>query len=142
MAPTGYLEGWAVFSEFMIAKRAQKYGVNASLLEKYNGIITNILIPGYISIKVNYDGWTKSSINQYLSGYGLDQDEYVDILYEYAVNVPLYFFNYTMGIVNTLRIYDSVAPKNDSQLSDFLARYLSYGPCYFDILNREFGITD
>lgn len=142
LAPSGYSEGWAVFSEFIISAHAVKYNINTCLIEKYEGIMTNILIPGYVSVKVNYDGWTKEDIKNYLQEYSLSNDDYVDIIYEYAVNVPLYFFNYAMGFTNTMRIYNAFAPKNDSQLKDFLAQYLSYGPCYYDILNEKFGISD
>ena len=141
IAPSGYLEGWAVFSELMIASRADKYNANACLLYQYNDIILNILVPGYISIRVNCDGWTKADIKDYLKLFSLDEDEYVDILYEYAVDVPLYFFNYAMGFTNTMRIYEHVDPQNDAELRDFLAAYLGYGPCYFDILNEKFGVN-
>ena len=140
ITPSGYSEGWAVFSELMIAKHADKYNINTCLIEKDENIVTNILIPGYVSIKVNHDGWTKDDISSYLAGYMISNEDYVDLLYEYSVDVPLYFFNYAMGFANLMRIYDNVAYDTDQQLSQFLERYLSYGPCFFDILNEKFGV--
>ncbi len=140
LTPSGYSEGWAVFSELMIAKRAEQYNVNTCVIEKDENIVTNILIPGYVSIKVNHDGWTKQDISDYLAGYMISNDDYVDLLYEYAVDVPLYFFNYAMGFTNTMRIYNEVDPSNDQQLKQFLEEYLSCGPCYFDVLNEKFGV--
>ncbi len=140
ITPSGYSEGWAVFSELMIAKHADKYNINTCLIEKDENIVTNILIPGYVSIKVNHDGWTKDDISSYLAGYMISNEDYVDLLYEYSVDVPLYFFNYAMGFANLMRIYNNVAHDTDQQLSQFLERYLSYGPCFFDILNEKFGV--
>lgn len=141
-SPSGYSEGWAVFSELMIASRAERYGVNACLLEQYNSIACNIIIPAYISLKVNYNGWDKSAIESYLTPYGLNDPDYIDVIYEYAVNMPDYFFNYAMGFANTYRIYHKVNPKTDSELKAFFSEYLSLGPCCFDVLLKHFNVTD
>lgn len=140
LAPTAYLEGWAVFSELMVAGMASKYNTNACLVEQYNDILCNIMIPAYISIMVNCEGWQEAEIRDYLIGFGLNDDDYVDILREYAVDVPLYFFNYAMGFVNTYRIYEKVKPQSDSELLSFFESYLGAGPCYYDILNEKFGV--
>ena len=141
-APSGYSEGWAVFSELMIASRAERYGVNACLLEQYNSIACNIIIPAYISLKVNYNGWDKSEIEDYLTPYGLNSSEYIDIIYGYAINMPDYFFNYAMGFANTYRIYHKVNPKTDAELKAFFSEYLGLGPCCFDVLLKHFNVTD
>ncbi|MBQ4429688.1 MAG: DUF885 family protein [Clostridia bacterium] len=141
-SPSGYSEGWAVFSELMIASRAERYGVNACLLEQYNSIACNIIIPAYISLKVNYNGWDKSEIESYLTPYGLNDSGYIDIIYGYAVNMPDYFFNYAMGFANTYRIYHKVNPKTDSELKAFFSEYLSLGPCCFDVLLKHFNVTN
>ena len=141
-SPSGYSEGWAVFSELMIASRAERYGVNACLLEQYNSIACNIIIPAYISLKVNYSGWDKSEIESYLTPYGLNDSDYIDIIYGYAVNMPDYFFNYAMGFANTYRIYHKVNPKTDSELKAFFSEYLSLGPCCFDVLLKHFNVTN
>lgn len=140
IAPTGYSEGWAVFSELFIAGRASKYNVNDCLLEQYNSIICNILIPAYVSIKVNTEGWDTDDILEYLSNYGLNSEDYANILFEYSVNMPTYFFNYAMGLVNTMRIYEKVNPTTDQQKAAFFKEYLEFGPCYYDILNKHFGV--
>ena len=124
----------------MVAGMASKYNTNACLVEQYNDILCNIMIPAYISIMVNCEGWQEAEIRDYLIGFGLNDDDYVDILREYAVDVPLYFFNYAMGFVNTYRIYEKVKPQSDSELLSFFESYLGAGPCYYDILNEKFGV--
>lgn len=139
-APTGYTEGWAVFSELMVAERAEKYGRNGGLLNEYNSTVANILLPCYISLKVNTEGWTKTEVKEHLEAYGLGIDAYVDLVYEYAVDVPTYFFNYAMGFVNTFNIYKSVSPETNEQFRSFITKYLNYGPCRFEVLFDAFGI--
>lgn len=141
-APSGYSEGWAVFSELMVAERAEKYNANAALLSQYNGIIYNKLIPCYISLKVNTEGWTKDNISNYLANYGLDVEALIDILYEYAVDVPTYFFDYAMGFVNTYRVYKKAAPETDAEYLEFITKYLELGPCNFEVLFEAFGVAD
>ena len=140
-APSGYSEGWAVFSELMIASKAERYGANACLIDRYNSFACNIIIPAYISLRVNYNGWDKQRIGEYLESYGLNQSEYINIIYEYAVNMPDYFFNYGMGFANTYRIYQKVNPKTDAELLAFFKEYLDLGPCCYDVLFKHFGIT-
>ncbi len=141
-APSGYSEGWAVFSELMMASRAERYGANACLLDQYNSIASNILIPAYVSLRVNCDGWDKVRIGKFLQDFGLNDEAYIDIIYEYAVNMPDYFFNYAMGFANTYKIYQFVSPKTDDELKTFLSDYLGMGPCCFDVLFERFGIKN
>jgi len=81
-APTGYSEGWAVFSELFISGISEKYGVGGCTLREYESVLANILIPAYVSIKVNCEGWTTEDIGDYLKSFGLDQQEYIDVIYE------------------------------------------------------------
>lgn len=139
-APIGYTEGWAVFSELMIAGEAEEYGTSICTIKQLESILCNILIPAYVSTMVNLRGGTKAEIREYLVQFGLDVDDYVDILYEYAVDMPLYFFDYALGYMYTTLIYDSVGPKTVEEKNAFFTEYLGYGPCQFDILFDKFDI--
>lgn len=141
-APTGYSEGWAVFSELFISGISEKYGVGGCTLREYESVLANILIPAYVSIKVNCEGWTTEDIGDYLKSFGLDQQEYIDVIYEYSIDMPLYFFNYAMGYVYTNKIYESVNHRSDGDKTAFFKRYLNMGPCMFDILFEEFGTEE
>ena len=111
-------------------------------LREYESVLANILIPAYVSIKVNCEGWTTGDIGDYLKSFGLDQQEYIDVIYEYSIDMPLYFFNYAMGYVYTNKIYESVNHRSDGDKTAFFKRYLNMGPCMFDILLEEFGTEE
>lgn len=140
LAPSGYTEGWAVFSEMYIAGVCEEYGEDICTITQLESILCNILIPAYISIQVNANGWTKDDITTYLEDYGLNTEAYVDIIYEYAVDMPLYFFDYALGYTYTSLIYDTVDPLTDQKKLDFFTEYLNYGPCMFDILFEKFNV--
>ena len=140
LAPAGYSEGWAVFSEQMIAENCDKYGTGVAQLEHYNSSIANIIIPAYISIRVNCDGWSKADIEDYLTEFGLNDDDYINIIYEYSINMPHYFFNYAMGYTSVLRIYETVSPSTNAEKLAFFKEYLDCGPLMFDVLNEKFGV--
>ena len=115
IAPTGYLEGWAVFSENFMPEMFKKYGTGICRIKQLNSVLANVLIPAYVSLQVNAYGWTKENIRSYTESFGLDNEGYVDILYEYAVDMPLYFFNYAMGYTYTAMIYESAKPKSSAK---------------------------
>lgn len=140
IAPTGYTEGWAVFSETQNASLFTKYGAALCKVKQTESVLCNILIPAYLSLMINVSGWEKADMKNYLEKFNLNVDGYVDIIYEYAIDMPTYFFNYALGYTCTKAVYDSVSPKDNEEKLDFFTRYLNYGPCSFDILFEKFGV--
>lgn len=140
IAPTGYTEGWAVFSETQNAYLFTEYGASLCKVKQIESVLCNILIPAYLSTMVNVNGWGKEDMKSYLEKYNLNVDEYVDIIYEYAVDMPTYFFNYALGYTCTKAVYDAAAPSTDEEKLEFFTKYLNYGPCSFDILFEKFGV--
>ena len=140
IAPTGYLEGWAVFSENFMPGMFKEYGTGICRIKQLNSVLANVLIPAYVSLQVNAFNWSKDDIKGYIKNFGLDNMDYVNLLYEYSVNMPLYFFNYAMGYTYTTMIYESVNPQKKAEKLKFFTEYLNYGPCYYDILFEKFNI--
>ncbi len=141
IAPTGYTEGWAVFSEVFIADYASDYDAKTCKVKQLESTLFNVLIPAYVSLKINMDGWTDDQVGAYLDTYSINQDGYRDVLYEYAVDMPTYFFNYALGYMNTKLIYDGVNPNGNAENLEFFTEYLNYGPCAFNILFDKFNIS-
>lgn len=139
-APTGYTEGWAIFSEVFITDYTSQYNEKTCEVKQLESTLLNVLIPAYISLKVNIDGWTEEQVGAYLENYNINEDGFRSIIYEYAIDMPDYFFNYALGYLCTKLVYDSVNPESDADKLDFFTRYLNYGPCTFDILFEKFNI--
>ena len=140
LAPTGYTEGWAVMSEMFIADYTDEYYAPACKVVQLESTLINILLPAYCGLKINMDGWTKEQAMDYLSGFGLDQDDYYEVINEYAINMPTYFFNYAIGYMCTKLIYDRANCNSDAENKEFFTEYLNYGPCVFNILFEKFSV--
>ncbi len=139
-APTGYTEGWAVMSENFIADYTDDFYAPACKAYQLESTLLNILIPAYCSLKINTDAWNEEQIMNYLEGFGVAQQSYYEIINEYAINMPDYFFNYALGYTCTKIIYDSRNCLTDEDNVEFFTEYLNYGPCYFNILFDKFEI--
>ena len=140
IAPSGYTEGWAVFTETHIAGYCDRYNADCCTVRQLESSLFNILIPAYVSLNVNLNGWTEDEVGEYLEEFGVNQSGYRSILYEYSVDMPLYFFDYALGYMCTDMIYSQAAPSNNDENLAFFTEYLGYGPCVFNILFEKFSI--
>lgn len=139
-APTGYTEGWAVMSENCIADYMDDFYAPACKVSQLESTLLNILIPAYCSLKINMDAWDEDQVMNYLEYFGVAQQSYYEVINEYAINMPDYFFNYALGYMCTKIIYDSCDCQTDEEHVEFFTKYLNYGPCYFNILFDKFEI--
>ncbi len=130
--PTGYAEGWTVFTEHFVADHCRDLGRDLCILTNTNSTFCNIFIPAYVSFMVNREGWTEKDTADYLSDFGLE--EAADIFYEYAVTMPDYAMPYAVGYSYFHEIYENANPRNEEQHKAFFDKYLSFGPTYMNIL--------
>lgn len=132
LEPTGYAEAWTVFTENFVAKHCYEIGKDYCTLMNSESVFCNIFMPAYISIMVNYYGWDKDDVSDFITPYGLG--DAVDIFYEYAITMPTYAMSYAIGYSYLSSIFNSVAPYKDEDIRAFFEKYLSYGPTYMDIV--------
>jgi uncharacterized protein (DUF885 family) len=130
--PTGYAEGWTVFTENFVAKHCRELGKEFCTMMNTNSTFCNVFIPAYVSIMVNVEGWTMDDVEDYLADYGLE--DAADIFYEYAITMPQYVMPYAIGYAYMLEIYNDADPKNEEQHKAFFEKYLSFGPNYMDMM--------
>lgn len=132
LEPTGYAEGWTVFTENFVAKHCRELGKEFCTMMNTNDAFCNIFVPAYMSIMVNVEGWTQDDVEDYLADYGLE--DAADIFYEYSITMPQYAMPYAIGYAYMLEIYTNADPKNEQQHKEFFEKYLSFGPNYMDMM--------
>ncbi|MBO4848464.1 MAG: DUF885 domain-containing protein [Clostridia bacterium] len=132
LEPTGYAEAWTVFTEDFVAKHCDDIGREFCVMMNSESTFTNVFLPAYISIKVNYYGWDIDDVSDYLEDYGISSA--ADIFYEYAVTMPSYAMSYAIGYSYLSDIYAKAAPATEADHKEFFAEYLSYGPSFMDIM--------
>lgn len=137
----GYLEGWTTYVEEI----GYSYGGLSDVQARETQLnrLIEISLVTMIDIGVNYYGWdnTKLSevINQYAPQY-LIMGTYLKSIVEES---PGLYSSYAVGYIYTKQIMDAINEQSGGIMSkkEVHEKYLSVGPATYDILMREFGIT-
>ena len=127
----GYAESWSTNAEWNVAQINEKYGSDlavATFLWEYF-IDTLITI---VSLKVNGQGASLDEVKDYLSNWNLESA--AEDIYEYAIDMPIYFFKYTGGFCELFDLTNRCC--GDDKVA-FFTEYLRWGPSYFDLLNER-----
>ena len=130
--PTGYAEAWTVFTERFVASKCIPVGINYGIMMNCESTFCNIFLPAYISFMVNLYGWNESQVKSYLDDYGIG--DAADIFYEYAVTMPVYAMSYAVGYSYLYDIHKTASPDSPVTYKAFFEKYLSFGPCYMDMM--------
>ena len=139
---SGYYEGWAQFAEELAILAQDKYNRSTTMMQFCNDMASNALLLAITSIKVNYEGMEPEDLKEYLSAFGLGEDMFVDLLFEYAVNMPFYALSYAVGyaqLASLMRSLSADMGENYVQ-KDVLTQYLNYGPAYFNLLRERMDV--
>ena len=132
--PIGYAEGWSTSAEYSVAKRCDIFGAADATVDQLNERLTDAIIV-IAGLLVNGKGVSKEKMTEYLAEWNLDS--YADIVYEIAVNQPIYLFKYEMGFCQQYSITERCREIFNFNDKDFYTEYLSWGPSYFDLLEPK-----
>ena len=135
---TAYSEGWSQASEQYVYENC-KFGKDLGTVVFTNNMLSSVILPAMVSIKVNYEGWTKQQVFDFLNDQNLGYDDYVDYLYNLSVDHPLYILEYALGYAQYSELFSQVKAKQGSvfNLKSFYTQYLSYGPAYYDMIKSR-----
>ena len=125
----GYAESWSTNAEWNIAQINEKYGKDLAVATFLNEYYGNILVT-IVSLMVNGQGASIEDVKNYLSKSNLES--YAEDFYDYAIDMPIYFFKYTGGFCE---LFDMTNRCSKGDKISFFEEYLSWGPGYFDLLN-------
>lgn len=135
---SGYSEGWATYVEYAFS---YGYGMSDSNLAKamsWNGA-ASLAMSAYIDIKIHYDGWDRSDVAEYLAGYGIEDQETVDDVFESIIGDPANYLNYFVGYIEFLHLR-AVAKEelgDRLDLKEFHRFLLETGPAPFYIIKKH-----
>jgi len=135
----GYYEGWGQMAEEWLLLEQTKYDQNAAMFAFSSSMISDAILPSIISIFVNYYGYEREDVRAYLAQYGLNEETYVDLYYQYAVDRPYNALRYGISYAqfsDIMRNMSAVLGVNYLQ-KDVLVRFLDYGPSYFHLIRER-----
>ena len=132
----GYVEGWATYAENMSYTWT---GLDDNLARclQLNQDIT-LALYGRIDLGIHYEGWTTDDVTEFLSDYGLDDDETVHSVFRAIVSDPASYLPYCIGYMEFKELRDNTEETmgDDFNLKEFHQCILNIGPCSFDVLEK------
>ncbi len=141
----GYLEGWALYVEFisydyaaqMYTDRGNEELAAAVQLTRHN---RNLLLGLYslLDIMIHYENADRKQAAALLSGFGINNEATVSAIYQYIVEEPVNYLKYYLGYLEILSLKEQAQKLwgdayNDYEFHTFL---LQSGPADFSLLQE------
>lgn len=140
----GYLEGWALYVEFMaydcVAQLMQEAGYSdyATLvqIEKHNRA-TQLCLYSLLDILIHHENADLADTAEILAQFGITNSASVSRIYEYIVEEPSNYPKYYLGYLEILLLKDACREAWAESYSDYAFHkfFLDNGPADFQTLN-------
>lgn len=142
----GYLEGWAVYTEFLsfdYAARAfeeagQTDAALACSLEQHSRSL-QLCLYSILDLAIHYDGVSLSEASRLLNSFGITDSASQQAVYEYIVEEPANYLKYYLGYLEILELKEKARLLWGADYSDlcFHKFFLDCGPSDFESLARQ-----
>jgi uncharacterized protein (DUF885 family) len=133
----GYVEGWATYVELMSYEWC---GLDSALAKclQINQELT-LCLYARIDLGIHYEGWTEADVLEFLTDYGIDDEESAHAVFRAIVVDPASYLPYCIGSLEFKTLCDNAqeALEDDFNLNDFHEVILETGPCQFNILEKQ-----
>lgn len=146
----GYLEGWALYVEFMSYDYASRlmeeagFSVQAEYIqiEKYNRSL-QLCLYSLLDLMIHYENASYSQVHKTLAGFGISSPESTSAIYEYIVEEPANYPKYYLGYLEILALQKEAQKLWGSEYSDYAFHefFLKNGPADFSALSKQLNRT-
>ncbi len=146
----GYLEGWALYVEFMsneyaaalLREHGQEDAAIIAQLEGHNRSM-QICLYSMIDIMIHYQGATYTQIAKILQNFGITDSLSLQSIYNYIVQEPCNYLKYYLGYLEILSLQESARTLWSENYTDyrFHCFYLDCGPSDFLSLQERLAAT-
>lgn len=139
----GYDEGWGTYAQ-LYSYRYLEFAdtdpeTEESLQQLYrDNDILSLALSSLSDLYVNYDNYTEEELADYLSGYGVPEEN-VRYIYEYVVENPTTCLSYSIGWYELEQLRNSMQEElgSDFDNREFHEAVLSCGSCPFSLLAKR-----
>lgn len=142
----GYLEGWALYTEFLsydyamrlIEENSSSEAALVCELGKHNRSL-QLCLYSILDIAIHYDGATLEDTAQFLSGFGIRDPLAHQTVYQYIVEEPANYLKYYLGYLEILALKEKARDLwgTDYQDRQFHQFFLECGPSDFENLRNQ-----
>lgn len=146
----GYLEGWALYVEFLsydyAAEACDEAGMEQAAilarLEKHNRGM-QLCLYSLLDIMIHYDNASYSQVAELLSHFGIDSPKAVNAVYAYIAEEPCNYLKYYVGYLEILELQKQARAVWGDSYSDYAFHrfYLECGPSDFTSLGERLEYT-
>lgn len=135
----GYAEGWATYVE-LGSYEMYNYGDDDEALTDMSQIETefSLCLSALADIGVNYDGWDKMQLTEFLDEYNMGETETVNSVYNLVVEDPGNYLQYYVSYLEfwNLRCKAKSELKEKFDIKEFHTVLLDAGPSPFTVLEK------
>ncbi len=140
---TSYSEGWATYVEYYAYTAGCELSPELGQLLAHNAS-ASLGLHALIDININYFGWTRQQVKEFLEPYfDFSQEESDDLLsaiYNTMLYSPVNYLNYYVGYLEIIKMKNQAQETlgNRFNLKEFHKFLLDVGPAPFTVINEEF----
>lgn len=135
----GYKEGWATYVEYY--SYTVDNGLPAGMGELLAAnMAAKLGLQACLDIYINYQGWTRKQVADYLSNFYQDSEELASDIYDAMIKNPTNFLSYYVGFLE----FQNMRELAEAQLGtgfnakEFHTFLLELGPAPFDVIQPYF----
>ncbi len=142
----GYLEGWALYVEFLSYDYASELMENAGYsphaeyiqIEKHSRSM-QLCLYSLLDIMIHYENTPYSQVHKMLCNFGITSPEATASIYEYIVEEPTNYLKYYLGYLEILALQEEARTIWGETYTgyDFHKFLLDYGPADFATLQSQ-----
>lgn len=142
----GYLEGWALYVEFMSYDYASELMENSGYsphaeyiqIEKHSRNM-QLCLYSLLDIMIHYENMPYNQVHKMLCNFGITSPESTAAIYEYIVEEPTNYLKYYLGYLEFLSLREEARTLwgEDFSAMKFHKFVLDYGPADFPTLQEQ-----
>lgn len=142
----GYLEGWALYVEFLSYDYASQLYTEQEETELAAAVQLNkhdrslqLCLYSILDIMIHYENASYSQIRRLLNTFGITDEASVEAIYEYIVEEPANYLKYYLGYLEILKLQEQAKALWGDTYSDYAFHtfFLECGPASFPLLQAE-----
>lgn len=133
---SGYVEGWATYTEMISYYFAPLSKEQATLLQKNSSVMLGLY--ALADMGIHYEGWTLMDTISFFYRYGIKNTEAIEEIYQLIISDPANYLKYYIGYLEFLQlkkeaIHDQGAAFDQKEFHEAI---LKIGPAPFDVVKK------
>ncbi len=139
---TSYSEGWAFYVENYSYTTENGLSPELGSLLAHNAA-ASLGLHAIIDININYFGWTREQVKEFLAPYfDVSDESLVESVYNIMLSTPVNYLEYYVGYLEIIQMRDQAREALGSafSLKDFHQFLLDEGPAPFTVIREDFQV--